>query len=287
MITISRSATTVIGLVAAIASFGFAHAAVPVGQPVMLVNVKTGKCLTIAGGTSTANSLPTVQYNCDEDLSRRWVITQAGGGYQVKNARTNKCLTVEGGTSSENNLRTVQFDCDDDPSRRWKLIDMSGSYQLKNVKTEKCATIAGGTSSDNNIEGVQYDCDDDTSRTWTLAVTAPNRPAPSPAPAPTAAYKTSDWSAWSRKDGVEFRSRFGWNTADARQVDAIFQVRNLLNERWLGSARSVDCSNGTLSASTDVDLQPGQTREVKFKTRNCGTAAAPHFLPSVARSGFL
>src|SRR4051812_2742174 len=80
----------------------FANAAVPLGQQVMLVNAKTGKCLTIAGGTSPANSLPTVQYDCDGDLSRRWVLTVVSGAYQIMNAKTAKCLTVEGGTSSDN-----------------------------------------------------------------------------------------------------------------------------------------------------------------------------------------
>src|SRR6516164_7273406 len=72
MTNVSRFATTLACMVAAIVCFsGTAKATVPVGQQVIFVNVKTGKCLTIAGGVSPANSLPTVQYNCDEDLSRR------------------------------------------------------------------------------------------------------------------------------------------------------------------------------------------------------------------------
>jgi hypothetical protein len=37
-------------------------------------NVETGKCATIAGGTSTDNNVPGVQFDCDSDLSRRWTI---------------------------------------------------------------------------------------------------------------------------------------------------------------------------------------------------------------------
>jgi hypothetical protein len=40
----------------------------------MLVNAKTGKCLTIAGGVSTGNNVDAVQFNCDNDLSRQWTI---------------------------------------------------------------------------------------------------------------------------------------------------------------------------------------------------------------------
>jgi len=52
---------------------GVTHAA-PVANEVMLVNAKTGKCLTIAGGVSTNNNVMAVQFNCDTDLSRRWTI---------------------------------------------------------------------------------------------------------------------------------------------------------------------------------------------------------------------
>jgi len=46
----------------------------PVANEVMLVNAKTGKCLTIAGGVSTDNNVDSVQFNCDSDPSRRWTI---------------------------------------------------------------------------------------------------------------------------------------------------------------------------------------------------------------------
>jgi cytolethal distending toxin subunit A len=37
-------------------------------------NIQTNKCLTIAGGVSTANNVIGLQFNCDSDLSRRWTI---------------------------------------------------------------------------------------------------------------------------------------------------------------------------------------------------------------------
>ena len=94
-----------------------AHAAS--GQ--LLVNGKTGKCLTIAGGTSPANNLAAVQFDCDGDLSRSWHLNRVGDAFQIQNAKTGKCLTIAGGTSPANNLEAVQFDCDGDPSRTWRL----------------------------------------------------------------------------------------------------------------------------------------------------------------------
>lgn len=66
----------------------------------LLVNIKTAKCLTIAGGVSTDNNVDAVQFECDRDPSRRWTLTERGGGssiYQIKNVRTGKCLTIARG----------------------------------------------------------------------------------------------------------------------------------------------------------------------------------------------
>jgi hypothetical protein len=47
-------------------------------QSVMLINAQTGKCLTIAGGRSTDNNVPALQFDCDSDPSRTWRIRPAG-----------------------------------------------------------------------------------------------------------------------------------------------------------------------------------------------------------------
>ena len=45
-----------------------------IANELMLVNIKTGKCLTIAGGVSTDNNVTALQFDCDSDPSRRWTI---------------------------------------------------------------------------------------------------------------------------------------------------------------------------------------------------------------------
>src|SRR5262249_41873587 len=79
----------------------------------LLINGKTGKCLTIEGGTSPANNLKAVQFDCDGDLSRSWHLNGVGDAFQIQNAKTGKCLTLVG-TIPANPLVAVQFDCDDD-----------------------------------------------------------------------------------------------------------------------------------------------------------------------------
>ena len=112
------SGVFVLGLVYAA---GVTYAA-PVPNEVMLVNAKTGKCLTIAGGVSTNNNVEAVQFDCDSDPSRRWRLNERGGDiYQIRNVQTGKCLTIAGGVSTANNVEAVQFNCDNDPSRRWNI----------------------------------------------------------------------------------------------------------------------------------------------------------------------
>jgi hypothetical protein len=141
-------------------------------QHVMLVNAKTGKCLTIAGGVSTDNNLEAVQFDCDGHPSRTWLISDMTGSgvYHVRNVQTGKCLTIAGGLSTDNNVTALQFDCDADPSRTWRIRDVAGNglYQIKNVQTGKCLTIAGGVSTANNVTALQFDCDTDLSRRWTI-----------------------------------------------------------------------------------------------------------------------
>jgi cytolethal distending toxin subunit A len=143
----------------------------PIANEVMLVNAKTAKCATIAGGVSTDNNVPSVQFDCDSDPSRRWTLREVAHGiYQIRNVQTGKCLTIAGGVSTDNNVPALQFDCDDHPSRTWKISDVTGSgvYQVRNMQTKKCLTIAGGTSTTNNVPTLQFSCDADVSRRWTI-----------------------------------------------------------------------------------------------------------------------
>src|SRR6266851_634923 len=117
---LAAPAALVLGLFCA---SGSATYAAPVNNEVMLINAKTGKCATIAGGLSTDNNVESVQFDCDRDPSRRWMLAERSGNniYQIRNVQTGKCLTIAGGTVSDNNVRAVQFDCDSDLSRRWTI----------------------------------------------------------------------------------------------------------------------------------------------------------------------
>jgi phosphoribosylanthranilate isomerase len=164
------SGVFVLGLCCAAGSVTYAS---PITHELMFINAKTGKCLTIAGGVNPANNVPTVQFDCDNDPSRRWTLNEMSGGndiYQIRNVQTGKCLTIAGGLSTDNNVPALQFDCDNHPSRTWRISDVTGSgvNQIRNVQTNKCLTIAGGVDPSNNVPGLQFNCDSDLSRSWTI-----------------------------------------------------------------------------------------------------------------------
>ena len=131
-------------------------------------------------------------------------------------------------------------------------------------------------------------------RAWTTAKNA--KPAgnaatpqttPAKPPQPAGGYRMTNWSGWGRADGIEYRYRVGWDPANGgpdKTVDAIYQVRNAGTRRWSGAARSLNCEQGTLGGSTDVDLSPGQIREVRVRAPNCGNATNPAIRPNVVRA---
>ena len=109
-----------------------------------------------------------------------------------------------------------------------------------------------------------------------------------PVPAPQAAgYRTSGWSGWSRRDGIEYRYSWGWDPRDRRyerDIDAIFELRNTRSGVWHGAARTLNCTQDTLQGSRPVTLQPLGTTMVRYRTPNCGTLERPTFRPDIVTS---
>ncbi|MER8473472.1 RICIN domain-containing protein [Mesorhizobium sp. M1328] len=135
-----------------------------------LQNVRSGKCLTIAGGISTDNNIPALQFNCDRDPSRRWKLTATGDGFQAENVQTKKCLTIAGGVSTDDDIPALQFNCDRDPARFWSIRAADPEVVLVNRQTEKCLSVAQGRT-DNNAPTVQFDCDNSQWQRWRLVET--------------------------------------------------------------------------------------------------------------------
>jgi cytolethal distending toxin subunit A len=63
-----------LGLLAAAGEFVSHASTSAAGEELMLVNVRTGKCLTIAGGVGADNNVSALRFDCDDDSSRRWML---------------------------------------------------------------------------------------------------------------------------------------------------------------------------------------------------------------------
>jgi cytolethal distending toxin subunit A len=140
----------------------------------MLVNFRTGECLTIAGGVVLDNNVDAAQVACDGEPVRRWWLeeTSVADLYQIKNVATGRCLTIAGGVSPANYVRALQYECDADPSRTWTITDAGGGlYEIRNKQTRKCLSLSDRDNPENSVRAgapVQYECDADPSSRWTL-----------------------------------------------------------------------------------------------------------------------
>jgi hypothetical protein len=111
---------------------------------------------------------------------------------------------------------------------------------------------------------------------------------PATPPPPAGGYRLTDWSAWNRAAGVEYRYRVGWDPvagSASKTVDVVYEIRNPGVQRWLGAARSLDCAQGTLWGSTDVALAAGRTGEFRVRAPNCGNTRNPDICPNLVRAG--
>lgn len=106
------------------------------------------------------------------------------------------------------------------------------------------------------------------------------RPSEAVRSAAVSSYRSSEWSAWKRVEGLEFQYRWGWDPEDSqfgRIVDATFAIRNRTSRSWEGAPYTLECTGGSRFVGPHVVLQPNETREVKFRAPNCGSLQAPWF----------
>lgn len=113
-----------------------------------LVNYESGKCMSVAGGGSTANGAKIVQWTCNDKGEQLWYRV----GDQLKNRESGKCLSAPGGGSSENGAQLVQWTCNGSSEQKWNPSDGF----LINHKNGKVASVAGGGSSENGAKIVQW-----------------------------------------------------------------------------------------------------------------------------------
>ena len=144
-----------------------------------LINVNSGKCLTVVG-EALGDNAGLIQKTCTREPAYRWqfIPVLLTGTFVIQNVKSHKCLTVAGDGSADNDF-AVQYTCDGATARHWQLRQPAGvphslpmsDAQLVNAHSDKCLTIAGGAAGENAV-AVQYACDGNRSRRWTVRIVA-------------------------------------------------------------------------------------------------------------------
>jgi internalin A len=135
--------------------------------PLDVRNVKSNRCLSPAGGSTSYNAA-IVQYTCDSDPSRGWKVFTPR---QIQSANAGGYCLTPAGSSGGANVQAVTYYCNLEAARLWHLVPVgtenSSTFYLENVYSTFCLSPAGaGTAV--NTPVVQFYCDSNPARFWRL-----------------------------------------------------------------------------------------------------------------------
>ncbi|MET9909896.1 RICIN domain-containing protein [Streptomyces sp. NPDC006476] len=124
-------------------------------------NYKSGRCLSLAGGGSTADGTNAVIYTCGTGHEQYWFEATPSG--ELRNLKSGKCLSLAGGGATANGTEVILWSCNGRSEQEW---DYSSTGQLYNIKAGKCMSTAGGGGTANNTKVIIYNCLGSTEQEW-------------------------------------------------------------------------------------------------------------------------
>lgn len=155
----SRFSRTVFAALAAIGLTATIAPSASAATYYALVNLKSGKCMSVEGGGSTSNGANVIQWSCNDGGEQLWYWS----GSQLKNRKSGKCLSVSGGGSTANGAELVQWSCTGESEQSWDHL--SNGY-LVNAKSGKVASVSGGGSTSNGAKVVQWQANGGGEQGW-------------------------------------------------------------------------------------------------------------------------
>lgn len=123
-----------------------------------LVNYKSGLCLSIEGGGSTANGAHAIQWYCNDGAEQLW----HWSGSRLVNDKSGKCLSIDNGGSTANGAHAIQWTCNGGPEQNW---DENGGY-LVNGKSNKVLSIEDGGSTVAGKHAIQWSANGGSEQGW-------------------------------------------------------------------------------------------------------------------------
>jgi pectate lyase len=170
LIGLSVIGLTVPAAIAAVAVLPASAAAPANGGVYTLAAGASGKCLEVAGGSTTNGGL-LQQAACGAGSTRQqWrVVSSSAGGFNLVNVNSTRCVDVPSG-STASGVQLQQWGCGDGTkvNQRWSFAASgaaSGKYTVASAASGLCVSDRDGSTADNNPI-VQEACSDVARMQW-------------------------------------------------------------------------------------------------------------------------
>ncbi|MFG1811633.1 ricin-type beta-trefoil lectin domain protein [Streptomyces sp. NPDC049040] len=112
-------------------------------------NARSGLCLSVSGGGSTADGAEVIQWTCNGGPEQQW----RWNGSQLVNDKSGKCLSVSGGGSTAEGADVIQWTCNSGPEQQWSYQPHTGEWTNANGR---CLSVSGGGSTTAGAQVVQW-----------------------------------------------------------------------------------------------------------------------------------
>jgi len=158
-----RSASAVLGCTILASVLLPSHAQVVRTGFSPLVASGSGKCLDIAGNSSSSGA-GTIQYHCGFTPTQYWTVQPYAGAFRLIVNQSGQCLVVSG-NSYIDGARTIQSACTGARGELWSFSASGNAWQIISTNSRKCLYVSGGSTSDGS-QVIQSTCDGTAASKW-------------------------------------------------------------------------------------------------------------------------
>jgi len=141
-------------------------------SPVQLIAKNSGKCLDVAGISTTSGAL-VHQWDCWGGPNQKWqFIPTDDGSFEIESMNSFLALTIGQTPTTSLGAVSIQWPYSGTMNQRWKLKPLSGGfYNLVNEYSSECLDVRGGvTFTANGVLVQQWNCSGQDNQAWDLVL---------------------------------------------------------------------------------------------------------------------
>ncbi|MYY09991.1 hypothetical protein GT204_13995 [Streptomyces sp. SID4919] len=116
------------------------------GRRVKLINVHSGKALTVHGATND-DGANVDQWTYQSGANQHWRLESTPNGYKLTNVNSGKALSVNGASTADG-ANVDQWTYQSQPNQHWRLEDTGSGYKLTSVHSGKVLRVNATTDGD-------------------------------------------------------------------------------------------------------------------------------------------